>query len=336
MNYYFSLVLALGITIVNSSQGNLFLDSRTSQNQTKSQLITQVTSTNVDLVANKQLASNSSELPVESAPKNLNHNLLLSAIAVTGIFSAILLLLLFKKVEVNLNDKPSDSPAENALDDTVIIQKPESLTNGSSENNTQSLEQSQLQDTVILPPYISQSSTEHQEQTQDTVIVPPHISPAKISTATTNGVSELIREIQKGDHKISPQILEKLSQSSDLSTMLLLVELITEADSQQRSLILEAMRNITNSILKPMNQVLILSLGDENSQVKQNAIKDLTSIYEVMLQVTERLSQTVNDSEQKLPETAQWALQQLKQMPETPTWQLTNLINNGKMITDNR
>lgn len=354
MNYYFSLVFALGITIFNSGQGNLALDSRTSQNQTNSQLITQLTETNADLADNRQAEDNSLESSVESKSKNLNQNLLLSAIAATSIFSVVLLILLFRKVEINLDEEASDSQAEKVLDDTVIVEKPESLANNSVDNHHQSSKQTELQDTVLIAPQTStcsaehselqdtaivpqnnSNSAEHQEQSQDTVIVSPHINPVKISTATSEGVPELIRELQNGDRKIRLQIIEKLSQSNDSHAMIPLVELITEADPQEKSLILAAMREITSSILKPMNQALLLSLGDENSQVKQNAIRDLTRIYEVMSQVTERLSYTISDSEQKLPETAQWALKQLQQMPETPTWQLANPINNGKMITDN-
>ena len=334
MNYYFSLVLALGITTFNLPQGNLSLDSRDKITQNKSYLVTQVTVKNVEFTVAQQLKSNDSESSVESKPNNFNQNLLLAAIAGTSIFTAILLLFLFKKVEINLEEEniaeeQSDSQAEKVLDDTVIVEKPQSLANESVENNTQSSQQEQLQDTEIMASHTN--TAQDQELLNDTVIVPPHLVSTPLDV-----VPQLIQELQKGDRKITSQTIKKLSQSGDSRAMIPLVEFIIEADTQQRSLILEAMSKISTGLLKPMNQALILSLGDEDSVVKQNAIRDLTRMYEITSQVTEKLSQTINNSEEKLPETTQWALQQLKQMPETPTWQLTKLINNGKMITDNR
>ncbi len=353
MNYYFSLVLALGITTFNLPQGNLSLDSQNQQTQNQSYSVTQVTAKNVEFTVAQQLKSNDSESLVESKPNNLNQNLLLGAIAVTSVFTAILLLLLFKKVEINLEEEnsqeePSDSQTEKSLDDTVIVEKPQSLANDLVDDNAhaQSSQQEQLQDTVLMSSHNSTipeqetlqdteimashtNTAQDQEPLNDTVIVPPHLVSTPLDV-----VPQLIQELQKGDRKITPQTIEKLAQSGDSRAMIPLVELILEADTQERSLILEAMGKITTGLLKPMNQALILSLGDEDSVVKQNAIRDLTRMYEITSQVTERLSQTVNNSEQKLPETTQWALQQLKQMPETPTWQLTKLINNGKMITD--
>ncbi len=332
MNYYFSLVLALGITTFNLPQGNLSLESHNTQTQNKYQLVTQVTSTNVESTANKSPESNESESSVEPKSNNLSQNLLLSAIGITSIFTVILLLFLLKKVEINLDEgqseEQSDSQAENVLDDTVIVEKPQSLANGSGKNNAQLSEQSGLQDTVLVPPHTN--TPKYQEQSQDTVLVPPHVNSIPL-----DAVPELIRQLQNGEPTIRSQTIKKLSQSGDSRAMIPLVELMAEADTQETSLILEAMGKITSSMLKPMNQALILSLVDENSQVSQNAIRDLTRMYEIMSQVTERLSQTISDSEQKLPETAQWALKQLKQMPATPTWQLTKLINSGKMITDN-
>ncbi|MGK7893419.1 MAG: hypothetical protein AB4372_07295 [Xenococcus sp. (in: cyanobacteria)] len=351
MNYYFSLVLALGITTFNLPQGNLSLDSRNQLTQNKSYLVRQVTVKNVEFTVAQQLKSNDSESSVESKPNNFNQNLLLAAIAGTSIFTAILLLLLFKKVEINLEEEniaeeQSDSQAEKVLDDTVIVEKPQSLANESVENNAQSSQQEQLQDTVLMSSHTS--TTQEQETLQDTkimgsqtntaqdqkplddtVIVPPHVVSPPLDV-----VPKLIQELQKGDREITSQTIKKLSQSGDSRAMIPLVEFLIEADTQQRSLILEAMSKISIGLLKPMNQALILSLGDEDSVVKQNAIRDLTRMYEITSQVTEKLSQTINNSEEKLPETTQWALQQLKQMPETPTWQLTKLINNGKMITD--
>ncbi len=80
------------------------------------------------------------------------------------------------------------------------------------------------------------------------------------------------------------------------------------------------MTQIASRTLKPMNKALSLSLEDDNSQVRQNAIRDLTRVYELMSQVTQRLSVAVEDSDEEVQQTAKWALKQLNQMPHIP-WQ---------------
>lgn len=244
--------------------------------------------------------NNQSESPVEIEPEttDFNQDLLLGAIAVTSFFTGILLLLLFRKVEINVDLENLDHQEDDVVDDEVILEVPDSSQNGST-NNYQSSKQQDSQDKLLIAP--------------DTIF------------AQLDLVPKLILELQSGDREIRHKTIEELAQSGDSRAMTPLVQLMIEADSQERNLILEAMTQITSSILKPMNQFLILSLGDENSQV-ENTIRDLNRMYELMSQVTERLSQTVNDSDQKVRETAEWALKQLKQMPEPSTWYLDSPI----------
>ena len=249
---------------------------------------------------NNQSENNQSESPVEikSETTDFNTDLLLGAITITSFFTGILLLLLFRKVEINVDLENLDHQEDDVLDDEVILEVPDSSQNGST-NNYQSSEQQESQNKVLIPPDAISSQLD---------LVP-----------------KLILELQSGDREIRHKTIEELAQSGDSRAMTPLVQLMIEADSQERNLILEAMTQITSNILKPMNQFLILSLGNENSQV-ENAIRDLNRMYELMSQVTERLSQTVNDSDQKVRETAEWALKQLKQMPEPSTWYLDSPI----------
>ncbi len=244
--------------------------------------------------------SNQSESPVEIEPEttDFNQDLLLGAITVTSFFTGILLLLLFRKVEINVDLENLDHQEDDVVDDEVILEGPDSSQNVST-NNYQSSKQQDSQDKLLIAP--------------DAIF------------AQLDLVPKLILELQSGDREIRHKTIEELAQSGDSRAMTPLVQLMIEADSQERNLILEAMTQITSSILKPMNQFLILSLGDENSQV-ENTIRDLNRMYELMSQVTERLSQTVNDSDQKVRETAEWALKQLKQMPEPSTWYLDSPI----------
>ncbi len=131
-------------------------------------------------------------------------------------------------------------------------------------------------------------------------------------------VPELIEDLQQRDRNLRRKSIWELAQRGDSRAMKPLVELMVKVDSQERSLILEAMTQIASRTLKPMNKALSLSLEDVNSQVRQNAIRDLTRVYELMSQVTQRLSQAVNDSDEEVQETAKWALKELNQMPNNP------------------
>ena len=305
MYYYLSLILAISLSIFNSPKINFYPDLSNLKTLDKAQLEAQTTSTDDDSVDSflvEESEDNSLESSIDSAIGDANINLPLIAIAVTSIFTATLLFLLWQKEPINLSDTKSEDEEDNILDDENRLEIPDA-----SQSDSQ----------------INQSFHQQQEpQDLDTMIVPPQIDSTK-----TDVVTELILKLQSKDPQIRPKLIGQLGQYGDSRAMKPLVKLISEVDFQERALILEAMNQINSSMLKSMNQLLLLSLGDENSQVKLNAIRDLTSIYEVMMQVTERLSQTINNSEQELPETTQWALKQLKQMPETPTWQLTKIIN---------
>ena len=136
-------------------------------------------------------------------------------------------------------------------------------------------------------------------------------------------IPELIGNLQQSDRALRRKTIWELAQRSDSRAMKPLVELMIKVDSQERSLILEAMTQIASRTLKPMNKALSLSLEDDNSQVRQNAIRDLTRVYELMSQVTQRLSVAVEDSDEEVQQTAKWALKQLNQMPHIP-WQNNN------------
>jgi hypothetical protein len=131
---------------------------------------------------------------------------------------------------------------------------------------------------------------------------------------------ELLDSLLADLRDTSPQKRRKaiwnLAQKADSRAMKPLVDLMIETDSQERTLILEALSQISTRTLKPMNQALAISLQDKNPQVRKNAIRDLTRIYDVMSQISQMLAYAIEDSDGEVKETAKWALSQLNlQMP---------------------
>lgn len=141
-----------------------------------------------------------------------------------------------------------------------------------------------------------------------------------IQTTTRIKSPELLDTLVAQLHDPSPQVRRKaiweLAQKADSRAMKPLVELMVDSDSQDHGLILEALSQIGTRSLKPLNQALTISLQDKNPQVRKNAIRDLTRIYDVMSQISQMLCYVLEDSDSEVKETAKWAIDQLNiQMP---------------------
>ncbi|NJK47581.1 HEAT repeat domain-containing protein [Candidatus Gracilibacteria bacterium] len=131
-------------------------------------------------------------------------------------------------------------------------------------------------------------------------------------------IDELVKDLHEPDPKKRRKAIWSLAQKGDSRAMKPLVDLMIDSDSQERSLILEALSQISIRTLKPMNQALAISLQDKNPQVRKNAIRDLTRIYDLMSQISQMLRHAMDDSDADVQETAKWALNQLN-LQMTPT-----------------
>ncbi|NEP09227.1 MAG: hypothetical protein F6K14_03085 [Symploca sp. SIO2C1] len=138
--------------------------------------------------------------------------------------------------------------------------------------------------------------------------------------AKINIVDELIKDLQQGSPQKRRKAIWELAQQGDSRAVKPLVDLMIDSDSQQRSLILEALSQIGNKTLKPLNKALALSLQDDNAQVRKNAIRDLTRIYEVVAQMSQMLYHAADDPDPEVKETAQWAMNQLSRIRIPPTF----------------
>lgn len=146
-------------------------------------------------------------------------------------------------------------------------------------------------------------------------------------------VETLMNELQETDPKKRRQAIWELAQKADSRAMQSLVDLMIDTDSQERSLILEALSQISSRTLKPMNQALAISLQDKNPQVRKNAIRDLTRIYELMSQISQMLYHAIDDTDQEVQETAKWAINQLNtQMP--PPLEMLNHDANSEITVE--
>lgn len=127
-------------------------------------------------------------------------------------------------------------------------------------------------------------------------------------------VELLVTDLQNVDPAKRRKAIWELGQRADSRAIQPLVNLMASSDSRQRSLILAALSEIGTQTLKPMKQALAMSLQDENAEVRKNAIRDLTRIYDLVAQISYLLNAAVEDPDPDVQETARWALGQLNRI----------------------
>ena len=289
------------------------------------------------------LTINAQKPPNQESKNKLNLMLMLLGIGGTAAISAILLFFLFKKSN-NINLNPVITETDNNSQDSIPVshldETEAKIDNIEPENSPSENIDLVEEETLIAPsqtiPTSEAETVEDPLQEIETQKTEPSKNEIILSSdsqiSKMDMVLELISDLQKSDRQIRQRTIWELAQKGDSRAMQPLVELMINVDSQERGLILEAMTQIASRTLKPMNQALMMSLEDNNPSVKQNAIRDLTRVYELMNQVTQRLSLVVDDSDEEVQKTAEWALKQLNQLPKVPVWQNSNLNSNNKDI----
>ncbi len=180
-------------------------------------------------------------------------------------------------------------------------------------------------DTNLITPSSQQPDTTTDEHfhstgvstaTEDTTSQPTKLLPLENTSrlAKVNIIDELIKELDSPDPTKRRKAIWDLGQQGDSRAIQPLVDLMVDADSQQRSLILAALAEIGSRALKPMNRALAMSLQDESPQVRQNAIRDLTRIYDMMAQISQMLCHAVQDPDAEVQATARYALTQMNRI----------------------
>ncbi|NJL23538.1 MAG: HEAT repeat domain-containing protein [Leptolyngbyaceae cyanobacterium SM1_3_5] len=126
--------------------------------------------------------------------------------------------------------------------------------------------------------------------------------------------AELLRDLHSTDPMLRRKAIWELGQRGESQAIQPLVDLMIDSDSQQRSLILAAIAEIGSRTLKPLQRALIISLQDESPDVRKNAIRDLTRIYDSIAQTSQLLTHALSDGDVEVQETARWAMNQLSRI----------------------
>lgn len=131
-------------------------------------------------------------------------------------------------------------------------------------------------------------------------------------------VEALILDLQHPNPERRHKAIWELGQRGDSRAIGPLVDLLVESDSQERSTILAVLSEIGTRTLRPMKQALMISLQDDSAEVRKNAIRDLTRIYDSLAQLSQVLSYGTDDSDPEVRETARWAMSQMHRIRVLP------------------
>lgn len=129
-----------------------------------------------------------------------------------------------------------------------------------------------------------------------------------------NIIDELIEDLDSLDPGVRRKAIWELGQRGNSAAVRPLVRLLADIDSHEQSLVLAALSEIAMQTLKPVNRALAISLQDENPDVRKNAIRDLTRVYDMMGQAGKLLGHAASDDDPDVRRTASWALDQLNHM----------------------
>ncbi|MEL6163146.1 MAG: peptidoglycan-binding protein [Cyanobacteria bacterium J06628_3] len=171
--------------------------------------------------------------------------------------------------------------------------------------------------------YLTGTQEDNVEDVPSTIEPSAQLIPTEKTSrlAKVNVVDELIQDLDSSNPTQRRKAIWELGQKGDSRAIQPLVEQMVDADSQQRSLILAALAEIGTRTLKPMNRALAVSMQDESPDVRKNAIRDLTRVYDVMAQISQMLSVAMEDEDPEVQETAKYAVSQMNRIRVLPTEQ---------------
>lgn len=148
-------------------------------------------------------------------------------------------------------------------------------------------------------------------------------------------IDELVANLQVADPAKRRKAIWELGQRGNSSAVQHLVNGMVDADSKEKSLILAALSEIGIRSLKPMNRALAIALQDDNPDVRKNAIRDLTRVYDLVSQISQMLGHATEDEDPEVRRTAEWALGQLNRIREAPKLKASlNTLEASRSATD--
>ncbi|MCC0178361.1 HEAT repeat domain-containing protein [Waterburya agarophytonicola K14] len=323
-------------------------------------ITTEITKENIPKISiekPEQLVQSIQEQPAEKT----NQRLSLIGIAVTSILFLFVLLMLFKKEE----EPPEQSKELVSLENANSIESQEkdnqlAVTEELVTESTLPMIGMSLHEEFDYQPIVSTESTDikllkaiepemtiaevSQElaETQNPIIDSDITGKLTIVTSNTTEIDvvfELIQDLQRsstskrisGQTDLRRKAIWQLGQTNDLRSIEPLVQIIAQVDSLEKSLILDAITQITEGNLATIDHISSMSLENESAEARQNAVQQLNLSYQSIISLIDRLSEMTETHDIEVRNTARWALQQFERVSLPSSSSDRNLASsNGK------
>ncbi|MBE9043001.1 hypothetical protein IQ255_01030 [Pleurocapsales cyanobacterium LEGE 10410] len=152
---------------------------------------------------------------------------------------------------------------------------------------------------------------------------PDHISTHKLNLAENElnltieelareiHLLELIEDLQQDDLYSRRKAVNRLAQVGNSRAIEPLVEIMSGANSVDKSLILKAITQIANRSLRSINHELFTALQNEDPEIRKSSIRDLTILYEFVSPMIEQLAHMQSDTDIDVQQTAKQAMKKL-------------------------
>lgn len=160
-----------------------------------------------------------------------------------------------------------------------------------------------------------QASSADRSRAQPDLMVPNKMP--RPSEASLN--ANLLQNLHSRNPSKRQRAIWDLGQQGDSDAIQPLASLMADSDAHQRCLILAAISEIGIRALQPTNQAMLISMQDQDLDVRKNAMREVTRIYSPMAQVSQLLQQSIHDPDPDVQKTAQWAIARLERIRSLPT-----------------
>ena len=262
-----------------------------------------------------QNTSNQSEPQLEDgdltvdAPRQIDRDLTLAAMAVMSVVSLFLLWILFKKPQPATEslgaDRDNDLEPAIGEEETELLQ----LDVRETENNTDGVDATINTEEDFASAGINWLVEQHRATMENEKTSQP--IPTDLASADIDVVAELIRDLQHSDRQLRRKAIWELAERGDPRSIQPLSDLMPDVSSLDKSLISNAITQIVHRSFQPINHRLFANLQHQDPQIKKNAINDLSVLYSFIAPVTQKLVQMQLDKDPEVSQTAIRALRRL-------------------------
>jgi hypothetical protein len=271
----------------------------------------------------------------------ISKRLSLIGMAATSLLSLIILVMLFKKeklpelevVETVMPRENSHAPSTELLqaheivellDIPIIGMQYDEQPEPDAKLSQKLLEAQPLERIALDAATIIDESLETTNSKFEPMVDSDIMGKLTIVTSTTTEIDivfELIQDLQHNSYlngdkhtDLRRKAIWELGQTNDFRAVEPLIKMISQVNALEKNLILDAITQIAHQSFETINHVLLTCLEDESVEVRKNSIQDLTRLYQSMSLITVHLTKMTQDSDREVQQTAEWALQQFKQM----------------------